>query len=763
MNGARLLSLGAALWLAVMATNLRAEPETDTNRYHQIVLPFSEAKPFNYYYIPEESAVVLELLNVKAAGLAPIDQYDETLIRKIVIREIPRKGSEVKFFLRDNQVRVAITEHNEPPRIHLDFYDVNFKEPTDPSTGLPRSTSLWPEKNPNDSHASDSLPPLQIPNKTSEPKPTPGNGTRLKFVAPMGQSEAKGEPQQLAAQAKLAAPGRGDAWSKMPFYFFRFPVLTARADEVKKNPKTKLAATELTDVEAMAAYAAQLYDLGHEKQSLAAYQSIMQRALGVLDQNPIHIWRLGEIHFGMGNQSLAEGYYQALQDKHPDSSFAALSKLRLLDLKFLNLMSKGNLKDATSLVSQLEQIAVDTDGELAAQITIRKAFWVGAADKKSLPIALGKTLPSLSGDIRTTALELQNKVAGQRTAYLLSSLVLHDMLQPLEPWTSTTSQEFNSYFAKYTGEGMEPYNPDLAAKGQKKILSQVEIAYKANEFERAVSLYQSIPPKLRDQEESPSLELVLAESYRKSERLSESSKQYRKIASANSDPEKKFFALFWLNSVDRRQGAKTVGAKTLAQNEIELLKAWTQLNSESKSGQYARIKPDLQSALLEEKAGAAFASIFIENQTKALSSETPSGSDDGQTATQVKLLSKTYRLIESSGKKIPAKQARDLLLSLKPDLIKKDVEAKSIWSEEVSRAAEDYRKAEQFYDAGKAYVALGEINDDKGKAESLYKGGLLLFRAGKRDEALAAFKRASEDRNDRIYADMAQKRLQQLQ
>lgn len=763
MNGARLLWLGATLWFAFQAPRMRAETETDNTRYSQIVLPFSEAKPFNYYYIPEESAVVLELLNVKAAGLAPIDQYDETLIRKIVIREIPQKGSEVKFFLRDNQVRVAITEHSEPPRLHLDFFDAQFKEPVDPSTGLPRSTPLWPDTKPNSpSHDNDGLPALQIPSRKSENKPS-GDRSGLKFVAPMGQAEPHGEPEQLAAQANQAASGRGDAWAKMPFYFYRFPILTARADEVKKSPKAKLAATEKTDVEAMADYAAQLFDLGHEKKALAAYQSVMQRALGVLDQDPAHIWRLGEIHFGMGNTALAEGYYQAVRDKHPDSAFAPLAQLRQLDLQFLKLLNKDGVKDTAPLLRNLDKLQVGNDAELAAQVIIRKAFWTASSNQKNTNFALGKTLPPLSSDLRTVALELQPKVAAARTSYLLSSLVLSDMLQPTEPWTSVTGQEFNQYFAKYNGEGLEPFNRGIADKGQKKIFAQIETAYKANEFERAVAIYQSVPPKLREQGETPSLDMILAESYRKSERLADASKQYRKVVSASNDPEKKFQPLFWLNSVDRKQGTKAVGAKTLAKNDNELLSTWQQLPATAKEKQYAAVKSELQLALLESRAGAGSAEIFVENQAKLLSSETPASNDEAQAATQVKLLSNSIRLLDGAGKKVPAKKARELLLQMKPELIKKDAEARSIWTTEVSRAANDYRKADQFYDAGKAYVALGDASDDKGKAESLYKGGLLLFRAGKRDEAMNAFKRASEDRNDRIYADMAQKRLQQLQ
>jgi predicted negative regulator of RcsB-dependent stress response len=50
----------------------------------------------------------------------------------------------------------------------------------------------------------------------------------------------------------------------------------------------------------------------------------------------------------------------------------------------------------------------------------------------------------------------------------------------------------------------------------------------------------------------------------------------------------------------------------------------------------------------------------------------------------------------------------------------------------------------------------------EGRTESLFNGGLLLYRAGRRDEAIEAFRKASQDQGNRYYAEMAKERLDKL-
>jgi tetratricopeptide (TPR) repeat protein len=102
------------------------------------------------------------------------------------------------------------------------------------------------------------------------------------------------------------------------------------------------------------------------------------------------------------------------------------------------------------------------------------------------------------------------------------------------------------------------------------------------------------------------------------------------------------------------------------------------------------------------------------------------------------------------------KKAVDLLKYMKPKDFADDAAAKKVWANELTALADEYRKANQYLDAGRLFAQVGE------EAEN-YKGGLLLFRAGRRAEAIEAFRKASEDGNNLFYSNLAKERLGQLQ
>ena len=55
-----------------------------------------------------------------------------------------------------------------------------------------------------------------------------------------------------------------------------------------------------------------------------------------------------------------------------------------------------------------------------------------------------------------------------------------------------------------------------------------------------------------------------------------------------------------------------------------------------------------------------------------------------------------------------------------------------------------------------------QSEDWEGRAEALYKGGLLLYKAGRREEALEALNNASNDGNNLFYSNLARERLSQI-
>ena len=78
--------------------------------------------------------------------------------------------------------------------------------------------------------------------------------------------------------------------------------------------------------------------------------------------------------------------------------------------------------------------------------------------------------------------------------------------------------------------------------------------------------------------------------------------------------------------------------------------------------------------------------------------------------------------------------------------------------------AEDYRTSNEYLEAGRIYTFVGSESENwEGRAEALYKGGLLLYRSGRREEAVDAFNKAKADGNNLFYANLANERLNQIE
>jgi tetratricopeptide (TPR) repeat protein len=93
-----------------------------------------------------------------------------------------------------------------------------------------------------------------------------------------------------------------------------------------------------------------------------------------------------------------------------------------------------------------------------------------------------------------------------------------------------------------------------------------------------------------------------------------------------------------------------------------------------------------------------------------------------------------------------------------------DKDALRVWTDELTQLAEEFRRSNDYLEAGRLYALTGSENNQwEGRAEALYKGGLLLYRSGRRDEAVAAFQKAADDGNNLLYAALAKKRLEQIQ
>ena len=101
---------------------------------------------------------------------------------------------------------------------------------------------------------------------------------------------------------------------------------------------------------------------------------------------------------------------------------------------------------------------------------------------------------------------------------------------------------------------------------------------------------------------------------------------------------------------------------------------------------------------------------------------------------------------------------------LKPSQFEQDKEASKLWASELTNLAEEHRKADEFLEAGELYTLVGDSTAlTETRAESLYKGGLLLFRAGKKQDAIKALEKAKGDTTNLFYSKLATERLNQIE
>ncbi len=140
-----------------------------------------------------------------------------------------------------------------------------------------------------------------------------------------------------------------------------------------------------------------------------------------------------------------------------------------------------------------------------------------------------------------------------------------------------------------------------------------------------------------------------------------------------------------------------------------------------------------------------------------------STTSQGPSVKMIYLLSDLGKRFKEQGQAAEAKKARQLLRKLDIKSLQADKEALSIWTNELTKLAEEYREGNDYLEAGRIYALTGKSNNQwEGRAEALYKGGLLLFRSGRKDEAMQAFQEAASDGGNQLYAELAKKRLEQL-
>ena len=766
-------------------------------RFGELIFSFPEDKDITYREDLDANALVLEFGKTSPEELSVLDNYDEKIIKRILIKDLGINGVLVYLYMKDQKLRATVDILSEPFRVAVNIFDKDYSQEIDPQSGLPLvggqnlhthgqernlslddSSSMLEHSNQNQ-RGSQKLLGGRVPTVIEQLKNRNKRESQSVFQRKLLQPtpELIDSSEDLSIQLEKTAEGRGEAWQEFPFYIY--PLQTA-AYTGRKEPggwKRKAGQTALSSAQSMAEFAYKMFSFGHEMRALFAYQQVLYKDPSVFDKDALHLWALAESHLGQANLNLADGYYDSLINKFPESPLSRFSYLRRLDIQSIKFIKNKNADQLADLAKPLTKLDTMGSGEIAAQKAIRLAYWLPPFPENFL-----NSLPLTNMEIRVRLESSFPNIESKKTAFLAASILLKNLLQEKESWKSQTAKLAGSYFSTYDEFTGKPFYKSLKNSFQSRLEAILIDSYKESKFTKAISIYENLPVSLREIKNTKEVAWSLAESYRNLDHDRSSLGFYNIVAKKSEKGPGRFKALFWRailseKASDRLRKTNSKQSQSLRRTALSsdrlMYNSWKGLSEKEKSNIRIIYKNHLEDNLLNRSYLKTPPRIILESWESALGSQVNAQSDVEKagwtktyspTANTIRLLRDLIFRFNRLGLKKEWKKAAKLLQLIKPSTFQEDKEAQNIWIQQLLKLAEEYRTNNQYLEAGKLYsYTANESIDWENRAEALYKGGLLLYRAGKRQEAISTLTQASQDGNNLFYANLAKQRLVQLQ
>ncbi len=751
------------------------------SRYSQIVLAFPEERPFSYHYEPKDRALVLEFKNTRSDELEGLFNYDESIVQRALFKDMGGQLTEARLILKDENLKILVNTYQEPFRVSIDFFDPDYKESNDPTTGLPLAGHSERQDAPSEVPVAPQIvAPSNAPTSAKVAQQNnlsvPAGKRRLLQIQPDGIKTA----QDMVSKLGEVNGGIGASWKTYPPYIAR--IQTANLKSAKSNEEwmRKAAEKALSSGEALAQYAGQLFDFGHESKALTLYQKLLQEEPGIFEKQAETIWKLAEIHLGQGNFSLADGYYESLTEKHKDHPLAAYAQLRRLDIAALKAIKEGKTDIFPGLTQSLFQIPTKASPGIEAQIALRNAYWGLPKEKLKATWADQNILPEISNEALTRIQTSRADAEGPKTAFLMDSIILSNRMLA-EIWNPELAKYTGEYLNRYKGPATEPYRSTLLKNAESNILRKIDSLSQQKDYPQIIKLVDTLPSSLSELKKLSAVSWATAESLRQLKQDAAALPHYENsIAGAKTkiDQFRNQFILSQVSSNAWKAASAKGNAERSQQYQNKLKQAdsktwdiWQTLNPSEKNLVFSEHKDDFELQLQQEQLTKSSPLILLEVLGQKLGTEAPSSgaavnakdSSVMPTERMIPLLTNLANRFDKLGMSNEKRKAKKAMAYLDLKGQKIDKSMMKIWTDEVTALAEELRQENNFLEAGRLYTQAGSSNNQwEGRAEALYKGGLLLFRAGRRDEAINAFKQAASDGSNLLYADLAKERLEQL-
>ncbi|MEY4631825.1 MAG: hypothetical protein RIQ81_1945 [Pseudomonadota bacterium] len=761
--------------------------------FSEIVLSFPEVRPYSAKYDAVENSVRIELLKTSSEELAALERYDEDLVRRVVVKDRAADGVEILIKLKSREVVATVEDFREPFRIVIDIFKRGYSPARD-AEGLPRTKPAEVASAPDNAPSAVSAAPSLSANAAKPLPATPVQGDSASVAL-----SAKNPPQRrifqqaprrfeggadLCAALNQAKPGTGTHWSKYadPVYRLDFPpAKSSLAAEIPQDVCNKA----ITSTKDLSLFAKRLFDDGQEFRAMSVYQQLLFHDPQAIEQDAGNLWRMAEIHLGQGNLSLAGGYYETISKRFPGTQEAFKAAMRSLDVNSLELIQAGNQSGLAGgpveKIASLEMGQGDspTSVEIRAGKVLRASYWRNASSGP------GKLQVADLSETESRELEaLLPKIQHPRTKFLTASLLLAGRVAPARAWEQESGVFAANYFRDYKTAEWDPMRGEMLQRLRDKLDSTLQSYSAAGRHVEAVQTFELLPKPLQSVRKNTRTAWAMGESYRNIGQPQPAVAFYEAAAKDASGIDR-FKAQFWMAQMASETsdvlGRMKAGAtrispyqRQVAESDRGMAATLAGLNPSEREQLYSTFRGPLESSIEKPtrlRTPPRFVlSAWRDNLSSRRSASTDSApvtdlkSQFAPGAASAKLVSGLAARFKELGMSNERRQALALLKEMKPSQFGDDTAARKAWMDQLLGLAEEYRKDNEYLESGRIFsLVASESENWEGRAETLYKAGLLLYRAGRKDEAIAALEKAKADGNNLFYANLATERLSQIQ
>lgn len=740
-------------------------------RFGQVQIELRSPRKFSHRTDPAENRIDLAIKDTLIEELGSLDYYDDRIIKRVVVKQVPGNVALVRVFMREKASRTLVTHQLEPFRITIDVYSPEYRSAehqfqaqseSSQELELPFSESL--------AEADGSSAPSPGPHPGGTPAAAEGHHV------PVPQADAsRGQGQHEIRQPGAGVPSpesegtfHWPALAQFPRYVYEvnFKNMESLQKDLIDPTSRRASAIDLVD------RAARACSEGEKQKCKGFFDQAIRLDSNIFVENKGVLWNYAELNLMAGELEIANGYYQILRGSFPASAEAQFAKIRQMDVRAIN--AQSHPERLTQLGDELPTLNLESDSEeLKAWFLLRQVYWHDS------PRA-GDAVPLLSEHSFRLAEKIRQPDLQKPTAFLLGSLMVNYAASAGSPWEKDFGRLANDYFSRYKDTG------DRLVDALKEMLKQKLAAHiialaAAKDDGAVISVLESLPGPLQSIKKTAPVAWILAHAHLRFAQAEAAIGFFKDVVAHDADPDHQFLAHLQVSYLAAK-GMKTgsLPRKTQARNasshDAAAEEAWARLDTGKKSEMVMAAGMIPQDSL-KHGLDLKTPNLMLLFQYEAMGAQAGSPTDPGAAppgegqeaaagAVDQGARIRGMNLLAASFARQGRGRSRQRVLELmaKESTEGADATARQIWVDDMRTLSEDYRKANEYFKAGQTLKMAADrsVDWDK-KPESLYKSGLLLLRAGRRAEAVSAFNAACSDESDMYYKTLSCERLAQLE